>query len=166
MAAPALAARVVEVIADLGGADGAGYRYGSGCIVRGRTVLTAAHVVAGTTSVVVRDPDKREYAVTVDPRFVGDVDGPGPDLALVEIDDPAFSLDVPGIGLAAVDRDSTTGEQVERCHAVGYPWFAEARSRTRTAVRDTVDAIGVVPVLSNLAAGLLRCSRAGACWGW
>jgi WD40 repeat protein len=155
VAAAALAARVVEVIADLGGAGGAGYRYGSGCIVRGRTVLTAAHVVAGAVSVVVRDPGKREYTVMVDPRFVGDVDGPGPDLALVEIDDPAFSLDVPGIGLAAVDRDSTTGEPVERCHAVGYPWFAEARSRTRAAVRDTVDAIGVVPVLSNLAAGLL-----------
>ena len=42
---------------------------------------------------------------------------------------------------------------MERCHAVGYPWFAETRSRV--AVRDTVDAIGVVPVLSNLAAGLL-----------
>ena len=73
----------------------------------------------------------------------------------MEIDDPAFGVDLPGIGLAAVDRDSTTGEPVERCHAVGYPWFAEARSRTRTAVRDTVDAIGVVPVLSNLAEGLL-----------
>jgi Trypsin-like peptidase domain len=155
MAAAALAARVVEVIADLGGAGDSRYRYGSGCIVRGRTVLTAAHVVAGAVSVVVRDPAKREFATTVDPRFAGDVDGPGPDLALLEVDDPAFSSDLPGIGLAAVDRDSTTGEPVERCHAVGYPWFAETRSRTRTAVRDTVDAIGVVPVLSNLAAGLL-----------
>ena len=155
MAAAALAARVVEVIADLGGAGDSRYRYGSGCIVRGRTVLTAAHVVAGAVSVVVRDPAKREYAATADPRFSGDADGPRPDLALVEVDDPAFSSDLPGIGLAAVDRDSATGEPVERCHAVGYPWFAETRSRTRTAVRDTVDAIGVVPVLSNLAAGLL-----------
>ena len=155
MAAAALAARVVEVIADLGGAGDSRYRYGSGCIVRGRTVLTAAHVVAGAVSVVVRDPAKREYTTTVGPRFAGDVDGPGPDLALVEIDDPAFSIDLPGIGLAAVDRDSTTGEPVERCHAVGYPWFAETRSRTRTAVRDTVDAIGVVPVMSNLGGGLL-----------
>ena len=155
MAAAALAARVVEVIADLGASADSRYRYGSGCIVRGRTVLTAAHVVADAVSVVVRDPAKREYTATVDPRFVGDVDGPGPDLALLEIDDPAFGGDLPPIGLAAVDRDSTTGEPVERCHAVGYPWFAETRSRTRTAVRDTVDAIGVVPVLSNLAAGLL-----------
>ena len=106
MAAAALAARVVEVIADLGGAAAAGYRYGSGCIVRGRTVLTAAHVVAGAASVMVRDPDKREYTAAVDPRFVGDAGGPGPDLALLEIDDPAFDGDLPPIGLAAVDRDS------------------------------------------------------------
>jgi hypothetical protein len=111
--------------------------------VRGRTVLTAAHAVAGSVSVVVRDPDKREYSTTVDPRFVGDSDGPGPDLALLEIDDPAFEPVLPPIALAAVDRDS--GEPVERCHAVGYPWFAENRSRT--ALRDTVDGIGVIPVL-------------------
>ena len=151
MAGAALAARLVEVIADLGPPAAARYRYGSGCIVRGGTVLTAAHVVAGALSVVVRDPAKREYTATVDPRFVGDADGPGPDLALLEVADPAFGGDLPPIGLAAVDRDK--GEPVERCHAVGYPWFAETRSRV--AVRDTVDAIGVVPVLSNLAAGLL-----------
>jgi hypothetical protein len=42
-----LAARVVEVIADLGEAAHPRYRYGSGCVVTGRTVLTAAHVVKG-----------------------------------------------------------------------------------------------------------------------
>src|SRR5262249_15675633 len=46
-----------------------------------------------------------------------------------------------------------TAEPVERCHAVGYPWFAETPSPT--AVRDTVDAMGVVPLLSKLATGLL-----------
>ncbi len=148
-----LAARVVEVIIDLGPAADSRYRYGSGCIVRGRTVLTAAHVVAGAVSVVARDPDKREYSAAVDPRFVGDAEGPGPDLALLEIDDPTFNGDLPEIGLAVVDRTSADGQPVERCHAVGYPWFAETRSRT--TVRDTVDAIGVIPVLSNLAAGLL-----------
>jgi hypothetical protein len=148
-----LAARVVEVISDLGAMADSRYRYGSGCIVRGRTVLTAAHVVAGAVSVVVRDPAKREYSATLDPRLVSDMDGSGPDLALLEISDPAFEGELPPIGLAAVDRDSTSGEPVERCHAVGYPWFAETRSRN--AVRDTADAIGVVPVLSKLAAGLL-----------
>jgi hypothetical protein len=153
MAVAGLAARVVEVIADLGVSAGSRYRYGSGCIVRGRTVLTTAHVVAGAVSVVVRDPDRRKYTVTVDPAFVGDPDGPGPDLALLEITDPAFAGDLPRIELAAVNRDSATGEAVERCHAVGYPWFAETGSPT--AVRDTVDAIGVIPVLSKLKMGLL-----------
>jgi WD40 repeat protein len=153
MVAAALAARVVEVISDLGAAAGSRYRYGSGCIVHDKTVLTAAHVVAGAVSVMVRDSGKREYTATVDPQFVGDVDGQGPDLALLEIDDPAFEHALPPIGLAAVDRNSATAEPVERCHAIGYPWFAETPARI--AVRDTVDAIGVVPVLSKLAAGLL-----------
>jgi Trypsin-like peptidase domain/WD domain, G-beta repeat len=143
-----LAARLVEVIADQGKSQ---YRYGSGCIIVGRTVLTAAHVVAGVQRVQVRDPQKRMYSATVDPRFVGDANGPGPDLALVEIDNP--TVDLPPMGLARVDRDGPTDEPVERCHAIGYPWFAETPSPA--AVRDTVDAIGVVPVLSKLAAGLL-----------
>ena len=150
MASVPPAVRLVEVIADQGASSAARYRYGSGCIVSGRTVLTAAHVVAGAQRVQVRDPDKKSYSATVDPGFVGDVDGPGPDLALVEIDDPA--VDLAPMGLARIDRDAPTDEPV-RCRAIGYPWFAETPSPT--AVRDTVDAIGVVPVLSKLAAGLL-----------
>jgi hypothetical protein len=146
-----LAARVVEVIADLGASTLARYRYGSGCIVRGRTVLTAAHVVAGAQRVQVRDSRKRRYSATIDPRFVGDPSGPGPDLALVEINDP--TLDLPPIGLAQVNRDDRTAEPVGRCHAIGYPEFAETGSSA--AVRDSVDAIGIVPTLSKLATGLL-----------
>jgi hypothetical protein len=153
VAAVPLAARLVEVIADQGKAAAARYRWGSGCIVVGRTVLTAAHVVAEAVSVQVRDPHKRLYSATVDVRFVGDVNGPGPDLALVEIDDPGFTDDLPPIGLAAIDRDSPTAEPLGRCHAIGYPWFAETPSPT--AIRDTVDAIGVLPVASGLARGLL-----------
>ena len=144
-----LAARVVEVIADLGEDAQSRYRYGSGCIVRGRTVITAAHVVTGARVVQVRRPDKKLRPARVDARFVGG--GPGPDMALVDIDDD--QIDLAAIELAAVDRDSVTAEPVDRCHAVGYPWFADTQSPT--AVRDTVDAIGVVPVLSKLAAGLL-----------
>ena len=104
-------------------------------------------------SVVVRDPARREYAATVDPRFVGDADGPGPDLALLEIADPAFGADLPPIGLAAVDRDSPAGEPVERCHAVGYPWFAETPSPHCGAGHRRRDR--GVPVLSKLKTGLL-----------
>ena len=144
-----LAARVVEVIADLGESAAERYRYGSGALVGGRTVLTAAHVVEGAASVVVRDTAKRKYAANLDPRFVGDPDGAGPDLALIELEDE--TVDLPPIGLARIDRDSPTADPVERSHAIGYPWFGE--SPLPMAVRDTVDAIGVIPVASRLAAG-------------
>jgi TPR repeat protein len=143
-----LAARIVEVIADLGDDAHPRYRYGSGCIVRGRTVLTAAHVVTAARAVQVRYPDKTLRRARADARFVGG--DAGPDLALVDIDD---EIDLPAIELAVVDRDSAAAAPVENCHVVGYPWFAETPSPA--AVRDTVDAWGHVPVLSKLASGLL-----------
>ena len=66
MSTEPLAARVVEVIADAGETVRPRYRYGSGCIVRGRTVITAAHVIHGAAKVMVRDPDKNVYDATVD----------------------------------------------------------------------------------------------------
>ena len=148
-----LAARVVEVLADLGEGHSPRYRSGSGCIVAGRTVLTAAHVVEGAVSVKVRPPDKVIREAALDTGFVGDVDGPGPDLALVELTGPG--VDVPAMGLAAVDRDSVSGDPVERCHAVGYPVFMERDGPGGGRVRETADAFGHVPVLSGLAGGLL-----------
>ena len=139
--------RMVEVIADLGESTHPRYRYGSGCIVLGGTVLTAAHVVAGARDVKVRDPSKVLHPATLDQRFVGDPDGPGPDLALVTLTSP--TVDLPPIPLAMVNRASTDAEPVERCQAIGYPEFA------KRLMRDTADAFGYVPVLSNLVSGLL-----------
>ena len=153
MATLPLAARVVEVIADRGEACTPRYRSGSGCVVAGRTVLTAAHVVAGAVSVAVRGPDKVARQAALDPRFIGDVDGPGPDLALVEVTGDA--ADVPAMGLAAVDRDSPAGDPVERCHVIGYPQFMERAAPDGGRFRETADAVGHVPVLSGLAGGLL-----------
>ena len=147
-----LAARVVEVIADHGEGRTPRYRCGSGCLVAGRTVLTAAHVVVGAVSVMVRGPDKVGYQGVIDPLFTGDADGPGPDLALVEV---IGGFEVPPIGLAMVDRDSPAGDPVERCHAIGYPAFMVRETVGRGQFRETVDALGEVPVLSGLAGGLL-----------
>jgi len=145
-----LRTRLVEVIADLGAAaPRQRYRYGSGCIVRGRIVLTAAHVVVGAQAAHVRGPDKNLKHARVLPEFIGVA--PGPDLALVEIDDDGIDLDA--MELAVVERDDPQAAPVERCHAVGYPWFAEKPGPA--ARRDTVDAIGYIPVLSKLAGGLL-----------
>ena len=75
MAEAPLTARVVEVLADLGEGHEPRYRVGSGCIVAGRTVLTAAHVVTGAVGVQVRDPGKVLHPAVLDPGFVGDADG-------------------------------------------------------------------------------------------
>ena len=144
-----LRSRVIEVIADLGQGAAPRYRYGSGCIAAGRSVLTAGHVVSGALAVRVRRLDKKLIDAVLNPRFVGAE--PGPDLALVEIDD--YRIDTEPIELAVIDRDSLNAEPVRDCHAIGYPWFAEKPSPT--AVRETVDAVGYVPVLSGLARGLL-----------
>ena len=144
-----LAARIVEVIADLGQEAKPRYRYGSGCIVGGRTVITAGHVVAGARTVNVRRLDKIPLSVRVDAEFVSNEDGP--DLALIEIDDP--SIDLPLITLAQVNRNTDTAAPVEGCHAVGFPQFAERIAGS--VVRDTVDAWGHIPVLSKLDDGML-----------
>lgn len=141
--------RLVEVIADLGPA---GYRYGSGCVVAGKTVLTAAHVIAGAVAVTVRDAGKRSYPAEVDAAFVGDPDGPGPDLALVEVD--ALPGDgYPPLGLGRAVRDSAVPVVIERCHAFGYPGFAE--SYVPVPSRDSVQAVGVIAPLSKVTRGLL-----------
>jgi hypothetical protein len=147
-----MAARVVEVIADRGEGGTPRFRLGSGCIVAGRTVLTAAHVVVGAVSVMVRGPDKVPRQATVVPGCVGDADGPGPDLALVEMTGGA---DMPAMGLAAVDRDSPAGDLVEGCHVLGYPAFMERAGPDGGRFRETADASGQVLALSGLAGGLL-----------
>ncbi len=144
-----LANRIVEVIADLGVGARPRYRYGSGCIVRGRTVMTAAHLVVGAQTVSVRRVDKVLLHARADAAFIGG--GGAPDMALIEIDDE--SIDLAPMELAQVDRDSAAAVPVEGRHAVGFPQFAERGSRP--AVRDTVDAWGHIPVLSKLDSGLL-----------
>ena len=53
------------MIADLGEATHPRYRHGSGCIVAGGTVLTAAHVLTDAVGVLVRDPNKVVYEATL-----------------------------------------------------------------------------------------------------
>ena len=156
MAAP-LSARLVQIEADLGEGTSPRWRYGSGCIVAARIVLTAAHVVAGAQVITVRDRDKRESPASLVQGSVVEPDEP--DLALIEIDDPAaLELGPNGLSaipLARVNRDSETADAVADCHAFGYPAFTQTTSPSGTKWRDSVDAIGTVPVLSHLARGLL-----------
>jgi WD40 repeat protein len=144
-----LAARVVEVITDLPPGSPAGHRYGSGCRVSGRLVLTAAHVVMGATGLRVRGPDKK--LVQAVPVLVGDP--ATADLALIEL--VGDVAEVPRIPLAVVDKSSPGVAVVDRCHAVGYPKFKEYRDADGLIIRDTADVYGEIPVLSGLVRGLL-----------
>ncbi|WP_460494723.1 trypsin-like peptidase domain-containing protein [Dactylosporangium cerinum] len=119
-------------------------------MVAGRTVLTAAHVVVGAAAVWVRDVGKRRFQAVIDAGFVHEVEGES-DLALIEADVPGPGL--PAMPLGRVVRDGAGPGVVERCHAVGYPWFAESPSPG--AVREVVDAVGEIPVLSRLVSGRL-----------
>jgi tetratricopeptide (TPR) repeat protein len=145
-----LASRIVEVIADRGGAPGRRYNFGSGFIVHGRTVLTAGHVVVGARTVQVRNTDRKTWHARLDREFVSVTE---PDLALVFIEDD--TIDLPPFKLAVVDRDSPTATQVTGCRAVGYPKFATRRLPSGNEMRDTVEAPGLIPVLSQLKVGLL-----------
>ena len=144
-----LAMRVVEIIADLGVDSPARYRYGSGCRVSGRLVLTAGHVVAGAVRVGVRGPDKKQTQAKA--VLVGDPHGV--DLALVELTGDVGG--VPQMPMAVVDRASPGAAVVERCHAVGYPQFKEYFGPDGVSVRETADVYGEIPVLADLVRGLL-----------
>jgi WD40 repeat protein len=149
MAGVPLAARVVEVIADLGADSATRYRYGSGCRVSGRLVLTAAHVVVGAVSIGIRGPDKKRTLADV--VLAGDPDGV--DLALVELNGDVGQI--AGIPMAVVDRARAGAAVVERCHAVGYPQFKDVHGTDGIIVRETADVYGEIPLLSGLVGGLL-----------
>ena len=158
--------RVVAVTAQSNDAGGEPwYRFGSGCVVAGRTVLTAAHVLDGAQQVWVKFPDRREYQAIVDPQLVGDPRGwradqtVGPDLALLTISDPVDGAppftEMSPLPLGRVNRDAPGG-QVERVRTLGYPQFADVpAAESGLLYRDTRQADGRVLTGSHLMRGLL-----------
>jgi WD40 repeat protein len=148
-----LHARIVEVIADLGEGSRPRYRYGSGCIVAGRTVLTSAHVIADALSVLIRDTTKTTHQAWIDPSFIAGSGNGSPDLALVDVE--GIRTDFPPLPVAIVNRDSPGGSQIPECHAYGYPDFNERTDADGRPIRETVQSIGFIPVLSGMISGLL-----------
>jgi len=140
-----LSGRVVAVTADRGaGAPGGRYAYGSGCLVNGTTVLTAAHVVAGAQSVSIRTSAWVKHEATVDPDFIGDPrawhpDHPSaPDLTLLTL---ATSLEMPRMPVARVNRGHKAG-LIERARSLGYPWFEEQELPGEGPVRVQAPVVG------------------------
>jgi hypothetical protein len=94
----------------------------------------------------------------LDPAFIGSANSwkEGPDLAIVTIS-ASEKIHLPPMPLARLDRDSSSGDELDRCHAWGYPEFAEVlpHGKGRPAIRESRDAAGSIPVGSGLVSGLL-----------
>ena len=122
--------RAVEVLHDRGpAAPEAAVRWtaGSGYLIGGRLVLTAAHSVdyrqelGDNAQLLVRTIGGSEFAARV--VLAGDESGQV-DMALLEISDSRFDEFLPPVSFARVDRDSAA--PVSGCWAVGFPRFSEA----------------------------------------
>jgi WD40 repeat protein len=122
--------RAVEVLHDRGPDTPEGqdqWTGGSGYLIGGRLVLTAAHNVdyrqdlGDDEQLLVRTISGSEFAARV--MLVGD-EPSQVDLALLEIRDPKFDDYLPPVTFAQVNRDSPA--PVSGCWAVGFPSFAEA----------------------------------------
>ena len=120
----------MEVLHDRGPAalvGAARWTGGSGYLIGGRLVLTAAHTVdyrqdlGYDEQLLVRTIAGSELAARV--VMVCD-EASQVDLALLEISDPQFDEHLPPVNFARVDRDSPA--PVPGCWAVGFPRFGEA----------------------------------------
>jgi hypothetical protein len=150
--------RAVEVLYDRGpGAGGNRWSGGSGYLVGGRFVLTAAHimhhrqVLRDGEQLLVRTIDGCELAA----RVVLACEGPDEDdLALLEITAPRFDGSLPPVAFASVNRDSPA--PVTDCWAVGFPRFGEADPvLPEGSKRETWHVGGAIWPGTKLRAGLL-----------
>lgn len=153
--------RAVEVLHDRGIGYRPRWRVGSGYLIGGRSVLTAAHcvtldgAVAGDIFVRVqpepRGEARREYRARI-----AAVAEAGTDLALLAIEDPWFrAADLEPVEWARIERASA--DPVSGCWAVGFPAFKVRRhSSGRTALRDTAQVTGRINPGSNLVSGMLE----------
>ncbi|MFI2205543.1 trypsin-like peptidase domain-containing protein [Streptomyces sp. NPDC020192] len=135
--------RVAEVVVTR--VDGTRLR-GSGYLVAAGLVLTAAHVVRGGQTVVVRfNPDRSdEWSAPARPGWFG----PGrTDAALLELGPGAHSAP-PAVEPVPFGAPGDT-DAVLTCTAVGFPLFKLRQRPDGSLARDVCHAWGHVPVLSN-----------------
>src|SRR5690606_37082537 len=141
------ASRVVEVIATNAVGGRVEVRYGSGYVVGGGVVLTAAHVVHDADEILVRDTRKAQRPAVIE--LIGDPDGA--DLALLRVD---LGVAYPRLPVAQIRRDSPIAETITDGHTVGYPKHKEV-STPDGPMRETAGLDGTISASSNLITGAL-----------
>ena len=143
--------RLLAVEADLGKRAKHRWQYGSGLLIGGRRLLTAAHVVQGAKAVTVRQMDGPSWRAELEGALIGEPDQT--DLAVVDVPEAELLDAVP---VAIVNRDVVGGDFVESCWAVGYPAFQEVqREDDGRSLRETAEVKGEIPPLSGLQERLL-----------
>jgi hypothetical protein len=142
--------RIVAVEADFGEGARPRWQYGSGLLIGGRQLLTAAHVVQGAVAVTVRRPRQAPWPALLEGALIGEPDRV--DLALLDVPEAQVLAMVP---VAVVNREVTSGQFIERCWAVGYPEFYDVTRKGRRTVRETAQVRGEIPPLSSMEEGML-----------
>ena len=148
--------RALQIVAR-GGAPGAGDRFGSGYLVGGGLVLTAAHVVAGAEAVVVRRVLSRGRDIEAEAHVAWTDAGGGADLAVLRLARPGaeFSADLPAPRFGRVEGSVA-------CEVLGFPLFMVRRdapgplSGRRLVYRDSHHAVGSVSSWSGRYGGTLQ----------
>jgi len=142
--------RAVEIIADVHRSAGSSWLLGSGFLLRGAVVVSAAHV-AGTAaeaqgaSIWVRDLHAREWPAKL--RAYDET----LDLAVFEVPGLGESLDE--FRIAAVDREQAG--VVRDVLAVGFPGFKDAPEKPTAKRRQAAQADGWIPTAENYGGGEL-----------
>ncbi|TDB76245.1 tetratricopeptide repeat protein [Actinomadura sp. KC216] len=141
-----LTGRAVEVLRR---DHGDRWNVGSGFLVGGRWVLSAAHNVLDAAALLVRRVDESEH-----PAELVMVDEAG-DIALLAVPgDPSIG-DLPPVRFGRVDRSRAT--VIEPCWTIGFPrWMERSREPGKARQRESAQLDGVIPTGSNLRTGLME----------
>ncbi|MFL6111114.1 MAG: trypsin-like peptidase domain-containing protein [Catenulispora sp.] len=147
--------RAVQLLAVSGGGI---IRIGSGYLVAGDLVLTAAHVVVGADTVIVRRVVGRQQVREF--TAVTEWADAGADVAVLRgrgggDDESARVGDLPPL------RYGRVGDGSVSCQALGFPWFklrpyVPSAGAVAEWYRDTHHAIGTIATFSNLRQGTLE----------
>ncbi|MFI0405178.1 tetratricopeptide repeat protein [Actinomadura sp. 3N508] len=143
---PELTARAVEVLRRGPGGE---RTVGSGFLVGGRWVLSAAHNVLDAATLLIRRVDESEHPA--EPVMVDEAG----DIALLAVTGDPPPAGLPPVRFGRVDRSRVS--VIDPCWTIGYPrWMEYPREPGKARQRESAQLDGVIPTGSNLRTGLME----------